>query len=64
MTPKIKTQKLHPLLEEFDNRHSRCIATDGEYTDKEMVNMLSERMKKNYEEDREMIRKFLEELKK
>lgn len=42
---------IEKIIKEYINRHSRCIATDGEYTDAEMVKILSDAMKRNLEED-------------
>lgn len=43
------------ILEQFDNRHERCIATDGDYSPMEQVTLLSRIIKLNYMEDRKSI---------
>lgn len=50
------------ILKEFDNLHSKCIATDAQYTDKELVEILSNVIKRNYEEDRLFIIKKLQSI--
>ena len=44
-----KTQK--DINEEFYNHHARCFATDGEYTDAELVKIQAEVLKREIEWD-------------
>lgn len=46
-------------LEKFWDMKSRCIATDGEYTDKEMVQILSCELKRSNEESAYFLRAAL-----
>lgn len=43
------------ILQEFDDYHSRCIGSDAEYTDAEMAKIISDRLKSNYEWDRNFL---------
>lgn len=50
-----KKSALNEAKESYINRHSRCIAGDGEYTYKEMCEILSNVIKSNVEKDVEAL---------
>ena len=54
--------EIEKIIEEFINRKSRCIATDGDYSDKEMVEILSNHIKNSFEEDLKWLESKLSSL--
>ncbi len=50
---------IEKIENEFTDEHSHCIATDAEYTDKEMVKILSNHIKSSFEKDRLFLLKSL-----
>ena len=53
------SQMIEKIEKEFTDKHSRCIATDAEYTDKEMVEILSNYIKSSFEEDLKFLKDSL-----
>lgn len=49
------TEQYKKMVEEYDNYHARCIATDGEYTYEEMAKISSDAIKMNYEWNRNLL---------
>lgn len=50
-----KKNVLNEAKELYINRHSRCIASDGDYTDREMCEILSNVIKSNFVKDVEAL---------
>ena len=48
------------ILEKFDNMHARCIGGDGEYTDQEIILLLSDAVKRIVADDKKFILSILE----
>ena len=56
------SSKIKEILEKYIDYHSRCFATDGEYTDAELAKMLSEKGKREYEWTVSFLEKSLKEI--
>ena len=56
------SEMIEKIENKFTDKHAHCIATDAEYTDKEMVEILSNYIKSSFEEDLKSLRESLTSL--